>query len=263
MIENGIAERPILPRIPMTQTQSTAAIGDILDDDFDDELLLAVDSVQLPLPLPQQQNQVQQARRQENDNDNDSFGDLDDSALLQIDELSARLIEPTHTATTSARDSSNARPTTHNVDRLLPTAVVMPQRNVSICDDSYPFKIRGINFVFIKELAECPESEKLRRRFFMVKALIIHVKENAQVKRDHWSLGVILKESRDEIGEELQVRFHNDVLEKLTDHTAAEIHEMNAARKSRPQVNEEILRVSIPQTKDGIVHNLIRDFHRF
>lgn len=244
-----------------TQTQSTAAIGDILDDDFDDELLLAVDSVQLP--LPQQQNQVEQAQPQENINDNDSFGDLDASAILQIDELLARPLEPRQSATASASESANARPVTHNVNRLLPTTVEMPQRNVSCCDDSYPFKIRGINFVFIKELAACPEAEKLRRRFFMIKAVIIHVEENAQVKRDRWSLGVILSEERDEIGDELQVRFHNDVIEKLTEYTAAEIHEMKAARKSRPQVDEELIKVSVAQKNDCNARDLIRQFYRF
>lgn len=241
--DNGVVERPILPRIPMSQTQSTTNIGDILDDDCDDELLLAIDSVQLPLPQ-QQQNQVEQTQHQENRDENDSFGDLDASAISRIDELMTRPIALEPAVTTSAKEAATVRSNTRNLNRLSPTPVEMPQRNVSLCDETYSFKIRGINFVFIKQLDACHVAEKLRRRFFIIKAKIIHVTENAQISRKRWSLGVILVDDLENADDELQVRFHNDVLEKLTGFTAAEIQKMNAARTKRPQLDEQLKEVS-------------------
>lgn len=220
-----------MPRIPMSQTQSTTDVGDILDDDFGDELLLAIDSDQLPLPQLQQPHNVP--------NENDSFGELDENAFLQIDELT----RGGAAVTTSPNEPATVLPGTLNMNRLPPDPVDLPSQGNSICDDSYPFKIRGINLAFIWQLRACGVADKLRRRFFMVKAKVIDVTDMAQVKRKQWSLGVILDDGFND--SEIEVRFHNDVLEKLTGVTATEVHRMNAARKTRPHVDEDLTNVSV------------------
>lgn len=221
----------------MSQTQSTANVGDILDDDFGDELLLAIDSDQLPLPQPQQQHH----HHQPHDvlNENDSFGELDENAFMQIDELT----RSGAVVTTSINEPATAHPSTHNTNRLSTDPIVIPPQNKSICDETYAFKIRGINLAFIWQLRACVETDKLRRRYFMVKARVVDVTDNAHVKRNQWSLGVILDDGIND--SEIEVRFHNDVLEKLTGVTATEVHRMNAARKTRPHVDEDLTKVGV------------------
>lgn len=249
VVDNSVVDRPILPPIPMTQTHATATAGDILDDGFDDELLLAIDGDQMALPQPQQQPQPQPQQQyvsqvQLQENFADSFSDLDENAFSQIDELvpSVGELRTKPAVTISVDVAATVRPDMHNANRLSSNPVEMPQRKESICNDNYAFKIRAINLVFIQQLNTCPSADKLRRRFFMIKAKIVRVAENAQVKRDGWSLGVILTD--DVTGGQLRVRFHNDVLEKLSGATATEIRRINAARKVRPHVTEDLQQVN-------------------
>lgn len=245
VIENGVIERPILPRIPMTQTQRTAVVGDSLNDDFDDELLLALDNEQLSMLTNQQQQQPQQLNHRhslENRNEFDSFGDLDDSALLHIDE---QIVEMTRAGAVASSQSSTAVPAVvpSTVVRADTNSVGAPHQNNAICNDDYPFKIRGINFVFIEQLNKCPMVDKLRRRLFMIKVEVIEITETAQIKQKQWSLGVVLTDHvKDGM---LQVRFSNDVLEKLTGHTAIEVQRMFTASKTRPHIAEDLNKVRL------------------
>lgn len=130
----------------MTQTQTTADVGEILNDDFDDALLLAMDNAQLPLPQQQNQNQPRpQEQHGENHNENDSFSALDENVFLQIDELltSGRPVSnAVPVFTTSVDVAATVHSDTHNADRLSPIHINMPQQNESICDENYSFKIR-------------------------------------------------------------------------------------------------------------------------
>lgn len=213
----------------MSQTQSTAPVT--LDDDLDDELLLAVDEPPLPPTQPLRRQQEVESHRI-NHVESDSFGDLDESAFMQIDRLLSG-----HTAT-----EQPASVMTATMNQLSPNAVETMPRNTSVCDENYSFKIRGINLAFIHQLQASPMADKLRRRHFMVKAKVLDVTENAHVTRGKWSLGVVLT---DDVNDgQLRVRFDNDVLEKLSGYTAIEIHRINAARKTRPHVDEDLQKVN-------------------
>lgn len=113
----------------------------------------------------------------------------------------------------------------------------------SITDTDYPFKIRGCNLVTIAQLnALKPHSAKLDRTF-MIKGELQNVFDRLQVKRSAWSIGI---EVSDISGEMLRLRFGDDVLNKLTNSSAAEVTEMRKRAKSMPQLTESITEVMFP-----------------
>lgn len=262
IVEYGVVERPILPRIPMTQpmlrTQTTAVVGDSLNDDFydelllDDELLHALDNEQFSILTNQPQQQPQQVNQQhslENRNAFDSFGDLDDSALLQIDE---QIVELTRAGAVESSQASATMPVVvpstvvrsnaATVNRLTADSVGAPHQNIAICNDDYQFKIRGINLAFIDQLNKCSMVDKMRRRLFMIKVVVDDITQYAQIKYKQWSLVAVLT---DHVKDgKLEARFSNDVLEKLTGHTGIEVHRMHKTKKDRPHIVEDINKVS-------------------
>lgn len=110
----------------------------------------------------------------------------------------------------------------------------------SIVDADYPYKIRGCHLVSIAQLnAFTPDSAKLDR-IFMIKGNLQNVFDRLQVKRSSWTIGVEVTDSS--VGM-LRLRFGDDLLNKLTNSSAAEVTEMRKRAKSMPQLVEQITEV--------------------
>lgn len=137
------------------------------------------------------------------------------------------------------KDVTPQQNTHHSVpeNELLNIPSQISPLNVSICSDNYPFRIRGVNLVTLKQLNECSMDDRLRRKHFLVKAEIDTVEEKVRISRgkNTFKLGVLLKDfpARQE---RLSVRFSSEVLEKLANVTPREIKEMFEKQETNPQV---------------------------
>lgn len=130
----------------------------------------------------------------------------------------------------------------NNHKQKSPTPPAPKPKPKSVIDPEYPFKIRGCNLVTIAQLnALTPATAKLDRTF-MIKGELQNVFDRLQIKKSLWSIGV---EVTDTSGELLRLRFADDVLNKLTNSSAAEVTEMKKRANSMPQLVECISEVSI------------------
>lgn len=154
--------------------------------------------------------------------------DMDDDDFLQIEDVAPQ---------------QNTHPTVPN-DELFDIPSQNSLLNVSICDDNYPFRIRGINLVTLKQLNECSMDDRLRRKHFLVKAEIDDVQEKVRISRENntFKLGVMLKDFPAK-PDRLQVRFSSEVLEKLAKVSPREIKEMFAKQETHPQILVDIAEI--------------------
>lgn len=109
-------------------------------------------------------------------------------------------------------------------------------------DQSYKFKIRGINLVTIEQLEKSPLERKRAHGNFILKAELTSIIELVHVTKTAWSLGAMLTDNK---GKLLRVRFNSEVLEKLAGVSPNEVHEMRELSRTRPQVQEELSEVRI------------------
>lgn len=156
--------------------------------------------------------------------------DMDDEDFLKIEDVAPQ--QNTHNSALN--------------DKLLlfDTSSQNLSHNVSISDDNYPFRIRGVNLVTLKQLNECSLNDRLRRKHFLVKAEIDAVQEKVRISRGNntFKLGVLLKDSPAK-QDRLQVRFSSVVLEKMANVSPREIKEMFAKQETHPQVLEDIAEI--------------------
>lgn len=110
----------------------------------------------------------------------------------------------------------------------------------SIIDVDYPFKIRGCSLVSIAQLNGVTPNDLKLDRSFIIKGDLQNVFDRLQVKRSTWSIGVEVTDASDET---LRLRFGDDVLNKLTNSSAAEVTEMRKRAKTMPQLVENITEV--------------------
>lgn len=245
-MEGSVAESTrSIPNIPMT-TSTNLNPSTAFNDPNDDDLLcnIDIDCIAATVTAPT-----------ESIVDTTPFEDIDDNDFLQIDDpIAAQLpvnsepnkVQPIQIDYT---ESERRRETHHQ----------QPIHEMSICDENYPFKIRGLNLVTIKQLQACSNERKQRRNYFIIKAEVDAIVETAHVSRNKWSLGVLLTDDQSE--NLLQIRFSNEVLEKLAGVSAQEIHEMNTLRKSRPHVAGDIEKVrESEQSTISVLTNLCSRF---
>lgn len=212
---------------------------------------------------------IQQSYALNNTMDVDVFNDDDIFCEIDVDQLTSKV-----TASTGNSHSSTVRNSKYDIqtprgsimlfddgmddDDFLKIADVSvadnefqfdnpfqnPPLNASICDDNYPFRIRGVNLVTLKQLNECSTDDRLRRKYFLVKAEIDAVQEKVRISREStkFKLGVLLKDFPAK-PDRLQVRFSSEVLEKLANVSPREIKEMFAKQESHPQVLTDIAEI--------------------
>lgn len=208
---------------------------------------------------------IQQSHALNNTMDVDIFDDDDFFCEIDVDQLTSKV-----TASTANLQSSIVGNSKYDIqtpigsimlfddgmddDDFLKIADVQPTQfdnpsqnpplNVSICDDNYPFRIRGVNLVTLKQLNECLTDDRLRRKYFLVKAEIDAVQEKVRISRESnkFKLGVLLKDIPAK-PDRLQVRFSSEVLEKLANVSPREIKEMFAKQESHPQVLTDIAEI--------------------
>lgn len=207
---------------------------DLLDNDFD-----SIPSS----PKPQRTETVQPVAVQESHIDlleDDDFADLIESippVTLQIQPTKASMDE--HAIDYDAEEYERQYEDNLRMEQQ-PTPSPPKSTAKSIFDADYLYKIRGCNLVTIAQLKTAqPPNSKLDRTF-MIKGDLQNVFDRLQVKRTSWTIGV---EVTDSSGETLQLRFDNNVLNKLTDSSAAEVNEMRKRAKSMPQLTENITQV--------------------
>lgn len=153
---------------------------------------------------------------------------MDDEDFLQIDDVAP------------PQNANHSIP----ANELIDIPFENPPLNVSISDNNYPFRIRGLNLVTLKQLNECSMDDRLRRKHFLVKAEIDAVHEKVRISRGNntFKLGVLLKDFPAK-QDRLQVRFSSEVLEKLAKVSPREIKEMFSKQETHPQVLADIAEI--------------------
>lgn len=130
----------------------------------------------------------------------------------------------------------------------------------SFLDVDYKFKMRGISLVTIDQLSSCSAAVKAGR-CFIVKCEIDDVFEKLRVTHGKWKIGVIIRDlsvNTMKVGgwifiakkilihrPNLQLRICDNVLDKLTDMSAVEIEKMRLQCKERPQIKDDLMKVSL------------------
>lgn len=208
----------------MTETRATQqihAMTNTMDVDVDDDFFCGIDVDQLTSRVTVSSGNVHSNNNQTPSRSVMLFDDDMDDEFLQINDVDLK--QNTH----------------HSVpeNELYDIQSQIPPLNVSICSDNYPFRIRGVNLVTLKQLNECSMDDRLRRKHFLVKAEIDAVQERVRISREKntFKLGVLLKDSPAR-QDRLKVRFSSEVLEKSADVTPREIEEMFAKQGTNPQV---------------------------
>lgn len=243
--ENTQAPRINLPVIPMQSAVSTRNAVDstrAIDHFNDDDLLCDIDIDQLAATAIVQptvsetyvaasSRVVQQSLLQnEHDSSDLLLGEIDifDNDI-DVNRQAGNTVEPNMDISIRSDDMEIV-----DNDRAQP-------KTPDITDENYPFKIRGINLVTIKQLQNISDEDKRKRQFFMIKAEIDAVIKTAHISRNEWSLGVLLND--DDSANLLQVKFSSPVLEKLTNVSPQEMRGMHERSRVQPQVAQDIKEV--------------------
>lgn len=227
---------------------SSAGNLDMLDDFPDDDFLTDLDIDQIAsravaapaesmsTARPNANNTIPPMRRSTL-----LFDDIDDNDFLNIDSTieQANAISPPQNrqATTDHFDTPSA-----SVQLITDAELLNISTDPVIDAENYRFKIRGLNLVTVKQLAECAAENRKRRKFFIVKAEIDEIRQAARVSNHpphEWKLSALITDPLSQ-NVKLKVSFSPDVMDKLAGVTGRELQQLNSVRNERPHVSEEI-----------------------
>lgn len=169
------------------------------------------------------------------------FDDFDDNDFLNIDSTIEQMAAPQNQVSPPQQQlhSEAVRANNDIVENVTLNTSVDP----SICSDNYRFKIRGLNLVTIKQLTEAPPQDRIHRKFFIVRAQIDDIIQNARVsKHNKWKLTVLLTDQCSK-NVSLTATVNSDVVDKLSGITGFEMSQLAEQREERPQVSEEIAKI--------------------
>lgn len=234
-------------------TNLRAAVDAVHLDSFqDDDLLCDIDVDEIAASVRNASQEATQrkqtiAPQQQQQQQNAAFfdDDLDDIDFLHIDanHVTAQTSQSNSLASNQSHNSAaeNA-PNTHaqsSTKKLSQQATSPSTTLLSICDENYRFKIRGINLVTIKQLNESDPAELEQRKQFIVKAKILEITDRAKVSRQgKWMMGGSIADGLS--NDELHVRFKGEVVDKLAGMTGREMQQKYLIRREKPDVRDEI-----------------------
>ena len=133
-------------------------------------------------------------------------------------------------------------------------ARVEPTRVASFTSDDYRFKSSdGYNLVTIDQYLTMKATDKIRREYFVWGKVISVPMASLRIKNLEWQLFGNLGDSYSH--QPLPVKFHNEILEKLSGFTGAEMKKMYSQAKTKPQVKDDILKI-VEGLRNKIVANL-------
>lgn len=159
------------------------------------------------------------------------FDDMDDDDFLNIDSTIDLLNPvPKNEAVQSEASSRN---------EMANTSAVHGSPEPTIAADNYRFKIRGLNLVTIKQLNDCSQDDRLRRRHFITKAYIESIVQKARISKNQWKLNVSLTDQFS-MNVSMAVAISPDVLNKLAGISGREVSQMFAKKHENPQLEIEI-----------------------
>lgn len=205
----------------------------------------AAPALEVPRPVvthnrnanPQPNNVVSSTTDLDAMGDDDLFCDIDIDQITMSVVQPPRRIEPQPSEQNIAAPPQGAEPqqssitTTHNITNN--------STSLTICDDNYPHKIRGINLVSIKQLSERSATELNQRKHFLVKASIDSIiQPGARVSRGKWILGIVIEDAISR--NKLRVQFDSPVVEKLSGVSAQEVCMIKKRSNEQPQYSDDL-----------------------
>lgn len=237
-----------IPSIPMTaaiQSNFISSAGNLdMLDDQDDDLFNEIDfDIDQMAPRAAAAPTETITPRQNPDNTIPPegrstllFDDMDDD-FLNIDSTIEHVNAANQNPQANQRDVSSASASAQLINdaELLNISASEPV----IDADNYRFKIRGLNLVTVKQLSECSAENRKRRKYFIVKATIEGIVDQARVSNKQWKLRVLLGDKLSQ-NETMEASFNPDVVDKLVGVSGRELHQLYTTRNQRPQVAEEI-----------------------
>lgn len=255
MVSKKVESKPL----QALKKQDEEFLASIDFDDLDDEEFDMAEIVKLEEEGRRQiesrqptriQNQPMRNLNPSNDEDEEFLMDIDfDSLENQVPESrkNERLPEPkkpgasNNSCNSATNSSSSVMRASHQP--TLPVAAVQPVKVHTIADELYKFKsTSGDNFATIDQFLALKPTDKMKRNFVIQAKLHLVVPNTLKVKSKQWSVRVELSDAYSQ--KLLPVQMNNEVLEKLSGHTAEKMSLMFIESKTKMQVKEEIFDVS-------------------
>lgn len=275
-------ERGTIEKKPMTNNlrsnviTTPAPVNDLLDgidfneeDDVDMELLMHIEQEERRFQVNPTEINQNEAMEVDNDMHMNNQQDFPAEIIEIYDEFPRRVVKATDLLIppiTILDDDENqeiyfndlvSRPSSHQLsDDPVPRKIarVEPTRVASFSSDDYRFKSSdGYNLVTIDQYLTMKATDKIRREYFVWGKVISLPMASLRIKNLEWQLFGNLGDSYSH--QPLPVKFHNKILEKLSEFTGAEMQKMYGQAKTRPQVKDDILKV-IEGLRDKLVANL-------
>lgn len=122
-------------------------------------------------------------------------------------------------------------------------AKIAPTRKPEFTFDTYEFKtVGGLNLVTIDQYLQSMKPSDRTNRDYVIFADLENFNSNTlKVYNDEWQLQSELSDVYSRLC--LEVKFHNDVIDKFLGYTAKEMKEMYSAARASPQIREEIVNI--------------------